>query len=109
MVSRCPLFEGTSAKTTNEDNDSDMDSLSPLDGQSVVSGCEGGSIILGNQVVTFHFQQADGVDRASLDRAKDVVCGGESWAEKTTRMLRTAKESANNKEDSFHLRDCQVE
>jgi len=96
-----PIFENP-----NEDNDSDMDSLS-LDGQSVVSGCEGGSIILGDQVVTF--QQADGVDRASLDRARDVVCGGESWAEKTTRMLRTAKESANNKEDSFHLRDCQVE
>ena len=85
MVSRCPLFEGTSA------------SLS-LDGQLVVSGCEGGSIVLGNRVVTF--QQADGLDRASLDRAKDVVCGGKSWAEKTARMLRTAKESANNKEDA---------
>jgi len=77
----------------NEDgNDSDIDSIS-LDGQSIVSGCEG-SIILGDQVVTF--QQADGIDKASLNRAKDVVCGGELWTEKSARMLRAAKEERAN-------------
>lgn len=92
-------IENAIIEHSNEDgNDSDVDSVSldglSLDGQSIVSGCEG-SIILGDQVVAF--QQADGVDRASLDRAKDVVCGGELWTEKSARMLRTAKEErANN-------------
>ncbi|KAL7538715.1 hypothetical protein ACHAXR_011790 [Thalassiosira sp. AJA248-18] len=81
---------------TNDDDSSVGDSVS-LDGLSVVS-VGGGSIILGDQVVVF--QQADGIDKASLDRAKDVVSGGESWAEKTARMLRTAKSANNEEEDT---------
>jgi len=80
-----PIIEGDSGL----DDSSVGDSLS-LDGQSVVS-VGGGSIIMGDQVVTF--QHADGVDKSSLDRAKEVVSGGESWAEKSARMLRTVKES----------------
>ena len=84
-----PIIEGESGA-----DDSSVGDLS-LDGQSVVS-VGGGSIILGDQVVAFH--QADGIDKASLDRAKEVVSGGESWAETSARMLRTVKESnAKNK------------
>ncbi len=79
-----------------DSDDDDSDSLS-LDGQSVLS-VDGGSIILGDHVVAFHL--ADGVDRESLDRAKQVVCGGESWAEKSARMLRTAKSATKDKEDT---------
>ena len=79
-----------------DSDDDDSDSLS-LDGQSVLS-VDGGSIILGDQVVAFHL--ADGVDRESLDRAKQVVCGGESWAEKSARMLRTAKSAIKDSEDT---------
>lgn len=97
------IIEVPIMENPNGDDESDMDgdSLS-LDGQSVVSR-EGGSIILGDQVVSF--QQADGVDRSSLDRAKDVVCGGESWAEKSARMLRTTKEKSaeNSKEDDTSI------
>jgi len=96
-----PIMEGS----YNED-DSDMDSVS-LDGQSVVSASDGGSIILGDQVVTF--QQADGVDKESLERAKQVVCGGESWAELSARMLRMAKEeSAGNKKNEDGEEDTSI-
>jgi phosphatidylinositol 4-kinase len=57
----------------------------------------GGSIILGDQVVAF--QPADGVDKASLERAKMVVCGGESWVEKSARMLRNAKNANKDEEE----------
>lgn len=86
-----PIIEGP-----NDDDSSIGDNMS-LDGQSVVS-VGGGSIIMGDQVVAF--QQSDGVDKASLDRAKNVVCGGESWAEKSARMLRTAKSAETEKEDT---------
>jgi phosphatidylinositol 4-kinase len=85
-----PIIE----RDSDDDDSSCLDSLS-LDGQSVVSEI-GGSIILGDQVVAF--QRADGVDKASLDRAKEVICGGESWVEKSARMLRSAK-SVNKDED----------
>jgi phosphatidylinositol 4-kinase len=78
-------------KDSDEDESSCSDSLS-LDGQSVVSEL-GGSIVLGDQVVAF--QPADGVDKASLERAKEVVCGGESWVEKSARLLRSAKSAAS--------------
>jgi len=84
-----PIMENPMGEDS-ESVEMDIDSIS-LDGQSVVSR-EGGSIILGDQVVAF--QQADGVDRASLNRAKDVVCGGESWAEKSARMLTVVKEQS---------------
>lgn len=92
-----PLIENASA-----DDDSSIGDSMSLEGQSVVSR-EGGSIIMGDQVVAF--QQADGVDPGSLDRAKDVVCGGESWAEKSARMLRTAKEdnAKDNKGDETSI------
>lgn len=80
---------------SDDDDSSIPDSLS-LDGQSVVSEV-GGSIILGDQVVAF--EPADGVDKASLLRAKEVVCGGESWVEKSARMLRNAKNTNKNEEE----------
>jgi phosphatidylinositol 4-kinase len=67
------------------DDDSDVPSL---DGRSVVSAGTG-SIIFGDKVVTF--KHADGIDKESLDRAKEIICGGESWAEKSARMLRAAE------------------
>lgn len=78
-------------KDSDEDESSYSDSLS-LDGKSVVSEL-GGSIVLGDQVVAF--QPADGVDKESLNRAKEVVCGGESWVEKSARLLRSAKSAAS--------------
>lgn len=76
-----------------KDSDADDSSVGEvsLDGQSVVGSVGGGSIILGDQVV--NFQPSGGIDKESLDRAKDVACGGESWVEKSARMLRTHKSS----------------
>lgn len=107
QMTMTPIVEKTIIENPIIEKDSDADDSSvgdiSLDGQSVVS-VGGGSIILGDQVVAF--QQTDGVDKESLDRAKDVVSGGESWAEKTARMLRTTK--AANKESGGEEEDTAV-
>ncbi|KAL3801102.1 hypothetical protein HJC23_002395 [Cyclotella cryptica] len=76
------------------DDDSDCPSL---EGRSVVSAGTG-SVIFGDKVVAF--EHADGIDKDSLDRAKAIVCGGESWAEKSARMLRDAKSESRPEETS---------
>jgi len=93
------IFENPILEKDSDADDSSVGDSISLDGQSVVS-IGGGSIILGDQVVAF--QKADGVDKASLDRAKDVVCGGESWTEKSARMLRLAKERANKDDEGIY-------
>ncbi|KAL9188958.1 hypothetical protein ACHAXT_011448 [Thalassiosira profunda] len=90
------MMENPIMEVQEDGSDSDVDSMS-LGGQSIVS-VDGSSIIMGDQVVAF--QQSDGVDKASLDRAKQVVCGGESWAEKSARMLRTVKTAGGEQEDT---------
>jgi len=94
------IIENPIIEKDSEGDDSSVGDLS-LDGQSVVS-LGGGSIILNDQVVAF--QQTDGIDKESLDRAKDVACGGESWVEKSARMLRvhksSKKEIAGDEEDT---------
>ncbi|KAL7512375.1 hypothetical protein ACHAXN_010599 [Cyclotella atomus] len=82
-----PIMEAQS------DDDSDVPSL---DGRSVVSAGTG-SIIFGDKVMAF--EHADGIDKESLDRAKAIICGGESWAEKSARMLRAA-EAGKKTEDA---------
>jgi phosphatidylinositol 4-kinase len=46
-------------------------------------------------------ENADGatgaIDKECLERAKDVVCGGETWAEKSDRMLEEAKHKSSEK------------
>jgi len=56
-----------------------------------------GSILLREGVVLSIDDEADGIDKASIDRAKAIVCGGESWADKSARMLR---EAAGRNDDS---------
>lgn len=73
----------------NDDDDSASDSVS-LDGQSVTGSVTSGSIIMGDHVM--RFEHTDGVDKESLVRAKNVVSGGESWTEKTARMLKAVKQ-----------------
>jgi len=94
------IIENPIIEKDSEGDDSSVGDLS-LDGQSVVS-LGGGSIIFNDQVVAF--QQTDGIDKESLDRAKDVACGGESWVEKSARMLRvhksSKKEIAGDEEDT---------
>ncbi len=95
-IMNTPIVENPVLEAQNDD---DSDNIS-LDGQSVVSA-NGGSIIMGDTVM--NFEQTDGIDKASLDRAKAVICGGESWAETSARMLRAAKSAEKNSEDSSLL------
>jgi phosphatidylinositol 4-kinase len=73
-----------------ENRTAEDDDIVSLDGQSVVSMAGGGSI-LNNGGVVFAVEEANGIDKESFDRAKEVVCGGETWAEKSGRMLTDAK------------------
>lgn len=41
----------------------------------------------------------DEIDQASLDRAKQIVCGGETWVDKSERMLKSAEVSGSMNEN----------
>eukprot|EP00956_Cyclotella_meneghiniana_P025268 scaffold52416_cov60-Cyclotella_meneghiniana.AAC.1 len=84
-IAMTPIIEKTIPEAAPSDDDSDAPSL---DGRSIVSAGTG-SIIFGDKVMAF--EHSDGIDKDSLDRAKEIVCGGESWAEKSARMLQAAE------------------
>lgn len=46
-----------------------------------------GSILTKEGVVVSVEPEDDGIDKASIGRAKAIVCSGESWADKSARML----------------------
>mmetsp|Transcript_11664 Transcript_11664/g.23380 ORF Transcript_11664/g.23380 Transcript_11664/m.23380 type:complete len:1066 (+) Transcript_11664:258-3455(+) len=92
-----PIIDTPIIENANDDDyDSAADSLS-LDGQSIISAGTG-SIVFGDTVKKF--EHHDGVSKESLDRAKAVVCGGESWAEQSARMLQSAKNKGEEKDSS---------
>lgn len=70
-----PILEGEQA-----------DDLSVTDGISV-----GQSSVMNNDTILIGGADEGDIDRESMDRAKKVVSGGESWAEKSKRMLQEAK------------------
>ena len=90
-----PIIETPVLDIANDD-DSASDSLS-LDGQSIISASTG-SIVFGDTIK--QFEQHDGINKESLDRAKAVVCGGESWAEQSARMLQSFKNAEEKKDES---------
>jgi phosphatidylinositol 4-kinase len=90
-----PIID-TPIKENANDDDSAADSLS-LDGQSVISAGTG-SIVLGDTIKKF--EHYDGINIESIDRAKAIVSGGESWAEQSARMLQTAQNESKEKDDS---------
>lgn len=96
-----PIIDTPIVENDNDDDyDSAADSLS-LDGQSIISAGTG-SIVMGDTIKKFeHF---DGINKESLDRAKSVVCGGESWAEQSARMLQSTK-NGDQKKDEFTLEE----
>jgi hypothetical protein len=65
-----------------------------------VTGLQSVQIVEGEPMKDFG-DNADGatgaIDKQSLERAKAVVCGGETWAEKSTRMLEEAKHKSSEK------------
>eukprot|EP00574_Skeletonema_japonicum_P005933 CAMPEP_0201715824 /NCGR_PEP_ID=MMETSP0593-20130828/1920_1 /ASSEMBLY_ACC=CAM_ASM_000672 /TAXON_ID=267983 /ORGANISM="Skeletonema japonicum, Strain CCMP2506" /LENGTH=1039 /DNA_ID=CAMNT_0048205431 /DNA_START=149 /DNA_END=3268 /DNA_ORIENTATION=- len=81
---------------SSHDDDSAADSLS-LDGQSIISAGTG-SIVFGDTIKKF--EHHDGINKESLDRAKAVVCGGESWAEQSARMLQSVKKEGEDQDEA---------
>lgn len=71
----------------------DGDSVS-MDGETVASVGRGS--ILNASGVILTEEEKDGIDKASLARAKAIICGGETWAEKTARMLQEAAAKSEN-------------
>lgn len=51
----------------------------------------GKSSVMGSTKIIKGKSRAGDIDQASMDRAKLVICGGESWAEKSFRMLEDVK------------------
>lgn len=57
-----------------------------------------GSMLLRENGVVHNLEDySDGIDKASIEKAKRIVCGGESWADKSARML---GENVDPKDDS---------
>jgi phosphatidylinositol 4-kinase len=66
-----------------------------------VTGLQSVSIVEGESLEDFSKLSSfstSGIDSDSINRAKKVACGGESWAEKSARMLHEATDKAADRE-----------
>jgi len=79
MAPLVPILEGTRSKDIGDDTDNG----------SVVS-VERSSILIKDTILLGDLEEGD-IDLESINRAKQYVSGGESWAEKTGRMLEQAR------------------
>jgi phosphatidylinositol 4-kinase len=87
-----PILEGSRSKDAAPDD---------VDNSSVNSGMvsvEQSSIMMKDVILLGNQEEGD-IDRESIDRAKFYVSGGESWAEKSARMLEKARKEPENTEN----------
>jgi len=80
-----------------ENRSEDESDAMSLDGHSVVSAGPG-SVLLADGIVLTH-DDHEKIDRESLNRAKAIVSGGETYSEQTARMLKEASTSTKNASD----------
>jgi phosphatidylinositol 4-kinase len=97
-----PILEGSRSKDAGPDD---------VDNSSVNSGMvsvEQSSIMI-KDVILLGDQEEGDIDRESIDRAKFYVSGGESWAEKSARMLEKARKEPENRENGGQGAQQQLE
>ena len=97
-----PILEGSRSKDAGPD---DVDSSSVNSGMVSV---EQSSIMI-KDVILLGDQEEGDIDRESIGRAKTFVSGGESWAEKSARMLEKARKEPENRENGGHGAQQQLE
>lgn len=89
-------------KPTNSvmDNVIDIPSVQILEGQSKDDGDDASvsSSVMFKTTIVLGDQDLGDIDKESLDRAKQLVCGGESWAERSARMLMEEVEKGGEEE-----------
>eukprot|EP00797_Seminavis_robusta_P033699 Sro78_g042320.1 Phosphatidylinositol 4-kinase beta (981) ;mRNA; r:25167-28488 len=89
-------------KQTNSvmDNIVDIQTVPILEGQSRDDGDDASisSSVMYKTTIVLGDQDLGDIDQESLDRAKQMVSGGESWAEKSARMLMEEVEKAGPEE-----------
>lgn len=90
-----PILEGSRSKDIMND-ESEAGST-----KSLVS-VERSSILFKDKIMLGDLEEGD-IDMASIGRAKDIVSGGESWAEKSARMLEQARKDSTNQEMGVQL------
>ena len=78
-----PIIEGRGEDLDNASNASV--------GDGTVVSIERSSVMVKDRILFGDLDEGD-IDLESIDRAKQYVCGGESWAEKSARMLEGALE-----------------
>jgi phosphatidylinositol 4-kinase len=97
-----PILEGSRSKDAAPDD---------VDNSSVNSGMvsvEQSSIMI-KDVILLGDQEEGDIDRESIDRAKAFVSSGESWAEKSARMLEKARKEPENRDNGGQGAQQQLE
>ena len=84
------------------DNATDLQTVPILEGQSKdeLDDASISSSVLNKNTIVLGDQDVGDIDPDSLDRAKQVVCGGESWAESSARMLMEEVEKGGDHRES---------
>jgi phosphatidylinositol 4-kinase len=84
IIEKLPMTSVQILETLGEE----PEELESLDGEQSVVSVERGSVLAPQGSILRGDMHQGGIDLESIDRAIAIVCNGESWAEKTARMLR---------------------
>lgn len=73
-------------------------------GENSVVSVERSSVLFKDTILLGDLEEGD-IDRACIERAKQYVSGGESWAEKTSRMLQSSRKEDGDA-DQIEVMSC---
>lgn len=95
MQPMVPIIEGRHGE--------DFDSASNASvGDGTVVSIERSSVLVKDRIVFGDLDEGD-IDLESIDRAKQFICGGESWAEKSAHMLEAAVKESEDAGENVQL------
>jgi len=94
MQPMVPIVEGRGEDFDNASNASV--------GDGTVVSIERSSVMVKDRILFGDLDEGD-IDIESIDRAKQFVCGGESWAEKSARMLEAAVQESEDLGENVQL------
>jgi len=90
-----PILEGNNRKENGEEDTGSV-------GEGTVVSVERSSVMIKDTILLGDLDEGD-IDVEAIDRAKEYVSGGESWAEKSKRMLEEAHKELAQKGENVQL------
>jgi phosphatidylinositol 4-kinase A len=92
-----PILEGNRAQASQDDTENGSV------GDGTVVSIERSSVMLSKDMILLGDREEGDITLECIDRAKKYVCGGESWAERTRRMLENTRNDLKGSEDEAQL------